>query len=104
MKKLFAVLLAATVFTVPFAEAQAQSYRHEPPRHDWRGPAPKKPVVKRWSRGEKLRPGLPLQRLNARDMRYYRLAPPKRGQQWVMVGQQILLINGNGIVVAVAGR
>lgn len=108
MKKLFAVLLAATVFAAPLAQAQAQSHRNEPPRKEWRDDrrvqAPKKPVVKRWQRGEKIRQNVSQQRLGARDIRRHRLPEPRRGQQWVQVGNQFLLVNLNGLILSVAGR
>lgn len=104
MKKLFAALIAATVLAAPLAEAQAQSHRPEPPRKEWRAPAPKKPVVKRWHRGEKLHPAVRQQRLDPREVRRYRLQEARRGQQWVRVGDQVLLVNFAGLVLAVAGR
>ncbi|MBB4103458.1 RcnB family protein [Allorhizobium borbori] len=102
MRKLFAALLAATVLAAPLAQAQAQSYRHEPPRKEWRGPQAHKPMVKRWHSGERLRPGMWQQRLGPREVRANRLPEPRRGQQWVRVGNQVLLVNMNGLILSVA--
>lgn len=102
MKKLFAALLTATVLAAPLAQAQAQSYRQDPPRQEWRGHQSYKPMVKRWHTGERLRPGVWQQRLGPREVRANRLPEPRRGQQWVRVGKQTLLVNMNGLILAVA--
>lgn len=102
MKTLFAALLAAAVLAAPLAQAQAQSYRQEPPHKVWRGHQSYKPMVKYWHTGERLRPGMWQQRLGPREVRAYRLPEPRRGQQWVRVGKQILLVNMNGLILAVA--
>ena len=105
MKKLFAAILATTMLAAPLAEAQAQSYRQDPPRKEWRGhqpQKPQKPVAKRWNRGEKLRAGMWQQQLGPRDFRAHRLPEPRRGQQWVRVGNQIVLINAAGLILSIA--
>ncbi|MCX8999795.1 RcnB family protein [Rhizobiaceae bacterium BDR2-2] len=108
MKKVLAVLLGTFVIAAPLAEAQAQSHRNEPPRKEWRDdrrqPAPKKPVVRSWKRGETLRSGVARHRLDPREVRRYRLPEPRRGQMWVQVGGQFLLLNTNGFIVSIAAR
>ncbi len=97
MKKLFAVMLAATVLTAPFA-AQAQERHH-------RGPVVEKKVVitkKHWVKGHRMTPAERRHMAEVRDYRRYRLSAPPRGQHWVRVDRDYLLINqSNGMVTRV---
>lgn len=109
MKRLFAILVGATVLAAPLAQAQAQSRWNEPPRRemrdDRRQPDIRRPPVqvKRWQRGERLHAGVSRQMVGPRDIRRYGLPLPRRGEQWVRVNNQFLLISANsGVIIRVA--
>ncbi|MES5096879.1 RcnB family protein [Agrobacterium sp. BA1120] len=106
MKKFFSVLLAATVLTAPLA-AQAQS------RHDDRGRhvtvertiTKKKVIVKkhRWDRGQRLAARDRHHFVDRRDYRRHNLREPRRGERWVRVDNQYLLINAvSGLIIGLA--
>ena len=112
MKKIFAVLLAATVLGAPLAQAQAQGFdrqqpryetqqnRHQPPRYEMQQKRPQpKPIKRFWARGERLPVSVGRDAVGPRDFRRYRLEQPRRGEQWVRVGSQFLLLRGNGLIV-----
>lgn len=105
MTKLFAALVAATVLAAPLAQAQAQSqWRQEPPRHEMRDDRhqpPRPPAVKRWKRGEVLPRNVSQRRLGPQDWRRFRLPEPRRGESWMQVGNQFLLIGPRGFILSV---
>jgi Ni/Co efflux regulator RcnB len=94
MKKLFAIILSATVLTAPFA-AQAQERHH-------RGPVVEKKVVitkKSWVKGHRMTPAERRQMAEVRDFRRYRLSAPPRGYHWVRVNNSYLLVGtSSGLV------
>jgi Ni/Co efflux regulator RcnB len=94
MKKLFAIILSATVLTAPFA-AQAQERHH-------RGPVVEKKVVitkKSWVKGYRMTPAERRQMAEVRDFRRYRLSAPPRGYHWVRVNNSYLLVGtSSGLV------
>lgn len=102
MTKLFAALVAATVLAAPLA--QAQSHRPpEPPRQEMRDDRrlpPRPPAVKRWKRGEVLPRNVSQRRLGPQDLRRYRLPEARRGQSWMQVGNQFLLIDPRGFILS----
>jgi Ni/Co efflux regulator RcnB len=94
MKKLFALILSATVLAAPFA-AQAQERHH-------RGPVVEKKVVitkKHWVKGHRMTPAERRQMSEVRDFRRYKLSAPPRGYHWVRVNNNYLLVgNSTGLV------
>lgn len=110
MKKIFAVLIAATVLGAPLAQAQGfdrhqQSQRYEmqqkrpqPPRHEMQYKRPQ-PIKRFWARGDRLPANVGRNVVGPRDFRKFRLDMPRRGEQWVRVGNQFLLLRGNGLIV-----
>lgn len=105
MKKLFAALIATSVLATPFASAQAHDHR-PPPRHvEKRVVIEKRVVVKdhRWKKGYKLSRNERRKIINARDYRRYRLHQPRRGEEWVRVNDQYLLISAaTGLILGLA--
>lgn len=99
MKKLLAALVAASFLATPLA-ASADQHRH--------GVIEKRldrPVIHkhRWDRGARLSRAERRTIVNARDYRRYRLSQPRRGQQWVRVDNQFLLISAaTGLIVGLA--
>lgn len=100
MKKLLAALVAASFLATPLA-ASADQFRHKviEKRFD-------RPVVihkHRWDRGARLSRAERRNIVNARDYRRYRLSQPRRGEQWVRVDNQFLLISvATGLIVGLA--
>lgn len=108
MKKLFALLMTAAVFAAPMAQAQGMhSDRGRDVRSERTVTTQKKVVVqKRWSRGGKLSSAQRRNVIGDRDYRRYKLSSPGRGQSWVRVDNQYLLVNlATGVIVGLsAGR
>jgi Ni/Co efflux regulator RcnB len=106
MKKLFSILIAATVLAAPVAQAQS---RHDdrPGHRVERTVTTKKVIVKkhRWDRGQRLSAAERRNMIDRRDYRRYSLKEPGRGQRWVRVNDQYLLINtSNGLIISLSGR
>lgn len=106
MKKLFSILIAATVLAAPVAQAQS---RHDdrPGHRVERTVTTKKVIIKkhRWDRGQRLSAAERRQMIDRRDYRRYSLREPGRGQRWVRVNNQYLLINtSNGLIISLSGR
>lgn len=106
MKKFFSILLAATVLAAPLA-AQAQS-RHDD-RHGHRTMertvTTKKVIIKkhRWDRGQRLAAKDRRHFVDRGDYRRHNLREPGRGQRWVRVDNQYLLINAvNGLIIGLS--
>lgn len=58
---------------------------------------------KRWARGHRLSPAERRHMAAVRDYRSYKLRPPPRGQQWVRVDNDFLLISlATGVIVGLA--
>jgi Ni/Co efflux regulator RcnB len=92
MKKLFALLVSATVLVAPFA-AQAQDWRDGPNRH--RGAVVEKKVVvkkTRWVKGHRMNAAERRRMAEVRDYRRYRLSAPPRGHHWVKLDNDFLLV------------
>ncbi|WP_320199931.1 RcnB family protein [Agrobacterium sp. rho-13.3] len=108
MKKLFSVLLAATVLAAPLA-AQAQSrYDDRPNRHVTmeKTITKQKVIVKkhRWDRGQRLSTKERRNFIDRRDYRRHNLREPGRGERWVRVDNQYLLINAvSGLIIGLSG-
>ncbi|MBD8689317.1 MULTISPECIES: RcnB family protein [unclassified Rhizobium] len=106
MKKLFSILIAATILAAPVAQAQS---RHDdrPGHRVERTVTTKKVIIKkhRWDRGQRLSAAERRQMIDRRDYRRYSLREPGRGQRWVRVNNQYLLINtSNGLIISLSGR
>ena len=106
MKKFFSILIAATVLAAPVAQAQS---RHDdrPGHRVERTVTTKKVIIKkhRWDRGQRLSAAERRQMIDRRDYRRYSLREPGRGQRWVRVNNQYLLINtSNGLIISLSGR
>lgn len=106
MIKLFSILIAATVLAAPVAQAQS---RHDdrPGHRVERTVTTKKVIIKkhRWDRGQRLSAAERRQMIDRRDYRRYSLREPGRGQRWVRVNNQYLLINtSNGLIISLSGR
>ena len=111
MKRLVLSAVALSLLALPIAEAQAGP-RHEPPRYEqhhgkhWDkkpgyGRYEKKVVKKhRWSRGHKV-PGWQ-RRDVVRDHHRHGLRRPGRGQQWVRVDNDFLLVSiASGVIAGI---
>jgi Ni/Co efflux regulator RcnB len=106
MKKFFSILLAATVLAAPLA-AQAQSRHDDRPSHRTmeRTVTTKKVIIKkhRWDRGQRLAAKDRRHFVDRRDYRRHNLREPGRGQRWVRVDNQYLLINAvNGLIIGLS--
>lgn len=106
MKKLFSILIAATVLAAPVAQAQS---RHDdrPGHRVERTVTTKKVIIKkhRWDRGQRLSAAERRHMIDRRDYRRHSLREPGRGQRWVRVNNQYLLINtSNGLIISLSGR
>lgn len=122
MKRLLIALVASSVLITPVAAlAQpagsfevAQNYdrsrrpvdRQMDRRVDKHVTIEKRVIVKkkeRWARGHRLTPAERRHMAQVRDYRYYKLHPPPRGQQWVRVDNDFLLISlATGVIVGLA--
>ncbi|MBB3947804.1 Ni/Co efflux regulator RcnB [Rhizobium skierniewicense] len=104
MKKFLSVLLAATVLAAPLA--QAQSRHDDRPGHRMeRSVTTKKVIIKkhRWDRGQRLSASERRHMVDRRDYRRYNLREPRRGERWVRVDNQYLLINAvNGLIIGLS--
>ncbi len=104
MKKFLSILLAATVLAAPMA--QAQSRHDDRPSHRMeRTVTTKKVIIKkhRWDRGQRLSAAERRHMVDRRDYRRHSLREPGRGQRWVRVNNQYLLINAaNGIIIGLS--
>jgi Ni/Co efflux regulator RcnB len=106
MKKLFAVLLSASVLaSAPFA-AQAQDRHRTVTTH--KTVTTEKKVVTRthWVRGHRMTPAERRRMAEVRDYRRYRLSAPPRGYHWVKVNNDFLLVGvATGVISSIiAGR
>ncbi len=103
MKKLFAFALAGTMLAASLA--QAEQWR-EPPRHDRRyddrRPDPRHYEQKRrWARGQRMDDWRRYQ--DVREYRRYGLREPGRGQQWVRVDNQFVLLSvATGVILGLS--
>ncbi|MDX2386853.1 hypothetical protein GOD60_22960 [Sinorhizobium medicae] len=131
MKRLLIALVASSFLAAPMALAQpAGSYElaqaHDRYRHrsvdrhvekhiekriDKRGNrhvekhVEKRMIIKkhRWARGHRLSPSERRHMAYVRNYRHYKLRPPPRGQQWVRVDNDYLLISlATGVIVGLA--
>lgn len=117
MKKLFAALIATSVLATSFGVAEARDNRYvernverHVDRHVDRHGNKKVVIEKRtvvhktrWAKGNKLTRAERRQIINARDYRRHHLHAPGRGQQWVRVDNQYLLISAaTGLIVGLA--
>jgi Ni/Co efflux regulator RcnB len=105
MKKFFALLMTASVLAAPMAQAQGMnSDRGRDVRNERTVTTTKKVVEqKRWSRGGKLSAAQRRNVIGDNDYRRYKLSSPGRGQRWVRVDNQYLLINlASGVIVGLA--
>ncbi|WP_029618086.1 RcnB family protein [Pseudorhizobium marinum] len=104
MKKLVALMLAATVLAAPMAQARDGHRYSDRSRHVERQvKVEKKVVVKkhRWNRGHRLSAAERRHLLYVRDYHRYRLSEPPRGYRWVKVDNDFLLI---GITSGIISR
>jgi Ni/Co efflux regulator RcnB len=109
MKKLFAALIATSVLATSFSVAEARDNRYPAQQHHVDKRVVNKKVViekrtvvhkHRWSKGNKLTRAERRQIINARDYRRHHLHAPRRGEQWVRVDNQFLLISAaTGLIV-----
>ncbi|NVP57091.1 RcnB family protein [Mycoplana rhizolycopersici] len=111
MKKLLTLLIATSVLATPLAAVQAQAQDH-------RGHQVERKVVTttttktktrevtrkhRWNKGNKLTRSERRQIINSRDYRRHHLHAPRRGEQWVRVDNQFLLISAaTGLILGIA--
>ena len=120
MKRLLIALVASSLLATPMAYGQtggssfelAQAhdrYRHRPvERHvDKRveRTVEKRVIIKkyRWARGHRLSPAERRHMAYVNDYRRYRLRTPPRGQKWVRVDNDFLLISlATGVIVGLA--
>ncbi|MGV1869391.1 RcnB family protein [Agrobacterium rosae] len=106
MKKFFSILLAATVLAAPMAQAQSRHDDRPGHRTMERSVTTKKVIIKkhRWDRGQRLSAAERRHVIDRRDYRRHSLREPGRGQRWVRVDNQYLLINvANGIIIGLSG-
>jgi Ni/Co efflux regulator RcnB len=108
MKRFIITLLATSFLAAPGAFAAPQD------RHDgMRGRAVerhqttviKKTVVRKnqWARGHRMSAAERRRAADVRDFRRYRLSAPARGQRWVRVNNDFLLISvATGVIVGMA--
>lgn len=117
MKRLLIALVASSFLTVPMVFAQPvkafevaqMKERHVEKRvyaHGNRKVVEKHVVVKkRWARGHRLSPSERRRIAAVNDYRRYKLRAPPRGQQWVRVDNDFLLISvATGVIVNMATR
>jgi len=120
MKRLFIVLIASSVLSAPMAMAQplqagsyevAQQVKHREVekrvyKQGNKRIVEKRVVVKkRWARGNKLSRAERRQVARINDYRRYKLQAPRRGQEWVRVDNNYLLISvATGVIVGLASR
>jgi Ni/Co efflux regulator RcnB len=107
MKRLLIALVASSFLATPMAMAQSP-YRfevtdaHGHKRKQIERHADKRVVIKkhRWARGHKMTPAARRHIAYIHDYRRYRLRQPPRGQQWVRVDNDFLLVSiATGVIV-----
>ncbi|MDK1386769.1 RcnB family protein [Sinorhizobium sp. 8-89] len=120
MKRLIIALVASSFLASPMALAQPSGSFEVAQAHDrYRSKSvdrhvhkrvektvEKRVIIKkhRWARGHRLSPGERRHMAYVRDYRRYRLRTPPRGQQWVRVDNDFLLISlATGVIVGLAG-
>jgi len=106
MKKFLSLLMAATVLAAPMA-AQAQSRQDDRHGHRTieRSVTTKKVIIKkhRWDRGQRLSAKERRYFVDRRDYRRHNLREPRRGERWVRVDNQYLLINAvSGLIIGLS--
>lgn len=114
MKRLLIALVASSFLTVPTAFAQPakpfevaqMKERHVEKKvykHGNKKIVEKQVVVKkRWARGHRLSPAERRRIAAVNDYRRYRLSAPPRGQRWVRVDSNFLLIStSTGVIVSI---
>ncbi|KQY22575.1 RcnB family protein [Rhizobium sp. Root483D2] len=117
MKRLMIALVASSFLTAPMALAQparpfevAQAKERHVEKRVYRNGNTKiveKNVVvkKRWARGQRLSAAERRRIAAVNDYRRYKLRAPPRGQQWVRVDNNFLLISvATGVIVNLAMR
>ena len=117
MKRLLIALVASSFLATPMAFAQpAKPFevaqvreRHVEKnvyKHGNRKIVEKRVVVKkRWARGHRLSQGERRRLAAVNDYRRYKLSAPPRGQRWVRVDNDFLLISvATGVIVNLATR
>jgi Ni/Co efflux regulator RcnB len=117
MKRLMIALVASSFLTAPMAFAQparpfevAQAKERHVEKRVYRNGNTKiveKNVVvkKRWARGQRLSAAERRRIAAVNDYRRYKLRAPPRGQQWVRVDNNFLLISvATGVIVNLATR
>ena len=117
MKRLLIALVASSFLTAPMAFAQPakpfevaqMNERHVEKnvyKHGNKRVVEKHVVVKkRWARGHRLSPSERRHISTVNDYRRYKLRTPPRGQQWVRVNNDFLLISvATGVIVNLATR
>lgn len=108
MKRLFIALLATSFLSAPGAFA-APGDRHDGARGHTIERKTTKTVTKtvvrkhRFARGHRLSPAERRRTAEVRDYKRYRLNAPPRGQRWVRVDNDFLLISvATGVIVGLA--
>lgn len=103
MSKIFKRLVLSTaavaMLAVPVAQAQS---RHHDTRQDHHASQQRHPVAKKhsWKRGERVSDWR--KRESVRDYRRHGLRAPGRGQQWVKVDNDYLLVSlATGVILGV---
>lgn len=109
MKRLFLALIATSFLTAPMAMAQDMRHRKPVERHEMQNGkqhAEQQRHGNRWKRGERLSRAQRGPVVGERDYRRHNLQRPGRGQQWVRVGNDYLLISAaTGLILGItAGR
>ena len=116
MKRIFAALLAASFLAAPLAfQAEARDRyadRHVEKQVEYRNGkrivtkhTEKRVIVKRprWAKGHTLSRAERRQIVNTRDYRRYKLNRPARGQEWVRVNNDMLLVSiATGMILGIA--
>jgi Ni/Co efflux regulator RcnB len=114
MKRLILAAIAASMLAAPAAQADTRGFPANPPHvgsHKAPPHAPQKkldrkgPDAPHWSRGKRVPDWRKKQAV--RDYHRHGLRKPGRGQQWVRIGNDYLLISiASGIVasIIIAGR
>ncbi|HEX5933136.1 MAG TPA: RcnB family protein, partial [Pseudorhizobium sp.] len=103
------LMLAATVLAAPMAQARDDHRGPDRNRHVERQiKVEKKVVVHRhnWRKGHRMSAAERRQMREVRDYRRYRLSAPPRGQRWVRVDNDFLLVGITSGIIAgiIAGR
>ncbi|HXV29989.1 MAG TPA: RcnB family protein [Sinorhizobium sp.] len=101
MKRLLIALVAGSFLATPMAALAQSPYRfevvdaHSHKRRHVEHRADRGVVIKkhRWARGHRLTPAERRRIAYVHDYRRYKLHPPPRGQQWVRVDNDFLLIS-----------